>query len=400
LPRIAEAGGRFSINLAEARRAARQAFRNSDRSPFEEAAKKAEKLSKLFSVPVQSGYRAELDLDGASISSGGIALHDGQLPLRRLGTGSSRLIVSALQHGAGSPNISIIDEIEHGLEPHRIARLLKFLKTPKEGGFQPQVFLTSHSPSVIIELDAKDIYTVRSSNGHTTVHSAAGANASIDAQSYLRASPEAFLARRVIVGEGRTEQGLVRGLDTWWSQCEKSPLALLGVAVIDGRGTNAVPISEHLLDLGYEIFLLHDTDIPFDADGLRRLQDKRAAVEGWHDRCAIEERVFLDVPWEVLLNLLDYAVECEGADSVLAVINQECCTAGIAELETLPPDRSLDGEPFRRVLGKAAKSKKRPWFKTIERGERLGEIVGPILKTIAASPFAQSLERLRKWLDA
>jgi putative ATP-dependent endonuclease of OLD family len=125
------------------------------------------------------------------------------------------LIVSALQHGAGFPNISIIDEIEHGLEPYRIARLLKFLKTPKEEGSQPQVFLTSHSPSVIIELDAKDLYTVRSSNGLTTVHSAAGANTSIDAQKYLRATPEAFLARRIIVGEGRTEQGLVRGLDMW-----------------------------------------------------------------------------------------------------------------------------------------------------------------------------------------
>jgi putative ATP-dependent endonuclease of OLD family len=171
--------------------------------------------------------------------------------------------------------------------------------------------------------------------------------------------------------------------------------------VIDGRGNNeAVQISEYLLDLGYEVLLLHDTDVLSDADPLRRLEDKGGAVEGWQSHCATEERIFLDVPWKLLLSLLDYAVECEGADSVLAVINQECCTAGLTKLENLHLDCLLDCEPFRRALGRAAKRKKRPWFKTIERGERLGGLIGPTLESIATSPLAKGLERLRKWIDA
>ena len=86
-------------------------------------------------------YTAELDVQAIDITSGGIALHDNNLPLRRLGTGSSRLIVSALQHDAGLRHIALIDEIEHGLEPHRLARLLKYLKSPKDGiGAASQIF--------------------------------------------------------------------------------------------------------------------------------------------------------------------------------------------------------------------------------------------------------------------
>ena len=193
------------MQLAEARRAARSAFRKGDQSPFKKTAERAEALSKQFSVPVRDEYRAELDLDGAGISSGGIALHDGQLPLRTLGAGSSRLIVAALQHGAGLSHISLIDEVEHGLEPHRIARLLKYLKTPEAAGSPPpQVFLTTHSPIVVMELTAKEVFAVRSRNGKTTVHSVeTKAEDSETAQKHLRSAPEAFLARRIIVGEGR-----------------------------------------------------------------------------------------------------------------------------------------------------------------------------------------------------
>src|SRR6185312_983690 len=150
LARIADNAGKFTAQLADARRAAKKAFQDGDQTAFKETAKKAEDLSKLFVVRVQSGYRANLDLDASSITSGGIALHDGSLPLRRLGTGSARLIVAALQHKVGSPNISLIDELENGLEPHRSARLLRHLKTPREGcATAPQVFLTTHSSTVI-----------------------------------------------------------------------------------------------------------------------------------------------------------------------------------------------------------------------------------------------------------
>jgi putative ATP-dependent endonuclease of OLD family len=118
LTRIGETGDGFSLQLAEAARAARSSFKAGDRGVFKSAVDRAEELSKLFSVPARGKFTAELDVQGVSITSGGISLHDGDLPLRRLGTGSARLLVSALQHDAGPPHVAIIDEIEHGLEPH------------------------------------------------------------------------------------------------------------------------------------------------------------------------------------------------------------------------------------------------------------------------------------------
>jgi len=56
LARIANNGGKFTAQLADARRAAKTAFQKGDQTAFEETAKKAENLSKTFAVPVQKGY--------------------------------------------------------------------------------------------------------------------------------------------------------------------------------------------------------------------------------------------------------------------------------------------------------------------------------------------------------
>jgi predicted ATPase len=406
LSRIADKGGKFTAQLADARRAAKKAFQEGDQTAFEETAKKAEKLSKTFAVPVQKGYRADLDLDASTISSGGIALHDGGLPLRRLGTGSSRLIVAALQHAAGSPNISLIDELENGLEPHRIARLLKYLKTPHEGyAAPPQVFLTTHSPIVIMELSATDIFAVRSNAGETKVLSVLGNAANSEtAQRNLRDMPEAFLAQCIVVGEGRTEQGLIRGLDEWWSENGMSSLALQGTVVVDGGGNpKFLPVCEHLLNLEYSVFLLHDTDKPPDAEALTRIKNNGGAIEGWQGNCSTEERIFLDVPWKTVCELVDYAKQCKGPDSVLASIHnvaKACASVSISSLDYSTWNDSLG---IRQVLGRAAKGsekEKTAWFKDITRGECVGSIIGPCLKEISQTPLATSLKRLRDWIDA
>ena len=96
LTRIGEIGDGFNLQLAESARAARSSFKAGDRGVFKKAVNRAEELSKLFAVPIRGKFTAELDVQGVSITSGGISLHDGNLPLRRLGTGSGRLLVSAL----------------------------------------------------------------------------------------------------------------------------------------------------------------------------------------------------------------------------------------------------------------------------------------------------------------
>ena len=404
LNRISE-GGKMTEQLAAASRAARDAFRKTNKDVFAVATARAQELGKHFSVQVRQAFAAELDIHGSVLTSGGVSLHDGDLPLRTLGTGSSRLIVSALQHHARGSHIALVDEIEHGLEPHRIARLLKYLLSPPvDGGNQkpaPQVFLTTHSEVVIRELSAVNIHAVRCETGNTKVRSVALTAATTEtAQRHLRSSPEAFLALRILVGEGRTECGLLRGLDACWAKKGSDSFALKGAVPIDGRGvSSAVTLTQHLVDLGYECLTLLDTDKPASPQSVANARAAGAIVLEWPDKCSTEERIFLDVPWKVVRALVEYAVECRSKDSVLTIINAICRKSDIAELIDLTLPDSLDSLAFRAVLGLASKEKDKEWFKTIDRAEHVATLIHPCLEQIAAKPLAEFLGRIRVWVD-
>ena len=71
-----------------------------------------------------------------------MALHNETgVPLRSLGTGSARLLIAGLQREAfgGQSGIVLVDEVETGLEPHRLQRLLMSLGA-KEATEPLQVF--------------------------------------------------------------------------------------------------------------------------------------------------------------------------------------------------------------------------------------------------------------------
>jgi hypothetical protein len=392
-------GAKMSAQLVSASRAAREAFRKTDKSPFAAATRQAEQLGKHFAVSIRDKYAAELDIQGSAITAGGVTLHDGALPLRTLGTGSSRLIVSALQHNAGGSHIALVDEVEHGLEPHRIARLLKYLRsTPEDSvGAAPQVFMTSHSPVVVLELQAADIHTVRSERGVTSVRSVAKGQDRDAAQRHLRFNPEAFLARRILVGEGKTECGVLRGLDSCWVRSGKESFAYQGVVAVNGGGVpQALIFARHLLSLGYPLLALLDTDKPPSEEELTALVELGGKVSLWPDNCSFEQRLFRDVPWQTIEQLLAHAVACEGKDSILHSINS-AMRPDMAKITSVEMTAAVRTDAMRDVLGKAATDK--DWFKNIERGERVAEIIFPVLDEIAEKPLAKVLGEVRRWVD-
>jgi putative ATP-dependent endonuclease of OLD family len=61
--------------------------------------------------------------------------------------------------------IILIDEIEHGLEPHRLVHLLKHLRSDDRPA---QVFATTHSPVAVEQLSSSDLAVVRANQGHVT----------------------------------------------------------------------------------------------------------------------------------------------------------------------------------------------------------------------------------------
>lgn len=322
-------------------------------------AKDAQVLLDAFGIP---GWNASL------------ALHDDQgVPLRRLGTGSSRLLVAGLFHSQMAPEgIALVDEAEFGLEPHRIARFLRLLGAGVDDG--PQVFLTTHSPVVVRELRSTELAIAHLDLAHTRheITNVADVETGLDKQGLVRTNTEAFLAVEVIVAEGPTEIGLVRGLDNFWVKQGKDPLALAGVAITNGCGMpQAAGRAAAFAKLGYRTLLLMDDDRPLSAGEHAPLDDAGVNIISWGNGFATEDALFGWLAWPEVLALLIIAEQVWGEGS----LDRWLCSYSNGQLN-LAACRQSDEPAHRALLAQTAKAKS--WFKRMDFGERVGEeVLGP-----------------------
>jgi len=387
--RLTDGMGSLRGLLAAAGRAARSAI-TADAVPLlTAAAAKAQELAKAYGVAPKKNYRPGLDIRRVNIGQGGVALHDGEVPLRRAGLGTRRLLTFALQREAAKAGgITLVDEVEHGLEPHRIRSLVRTLRP--EGG-RGQVIMTTHSPVVIQELDASCLRIVRSVDGETRV---VGAAASL--QGVVRAASEALLGRKVIVCEGKTEVGVCRAFDRFRTETQgKEAFAYLGVVPVEGDGANAPQRAVDIRTLGYSVCFLGDSD--------RELAPEPAAMQAeginvliWADRLSIEERIARDLPWEGVLEVVALAFEEPGEQSVRGAVGQRLS----ANAALIQDDFRAwqDSQELRNAIGHAAKTA--GWFKRIGSGERLGEVLCRYIERIPATDLAQKTGELQRWIDA
>jgi putative ATP-dependent endonuclease of OLD family len=147
LNRLSEERADTSAALAKVAREARAVFGDQAEEQLGEALGIVAETAKELGIPIGDKVKAMLDAHSVSFSGGTISLHDEDgIPLRGLGTGSTRLLIAGLQRKAAArATIILMDEVEHGLEPHRIIRLLGSLGA-KEKSPPLQVFMTTHSP--------------------------------------------------------------------------------------------------------------------------------------------------------------------------------------------------------------------------------------------------------------
>jgi putative ATP-dependent endonuclease of OLD family len=319
------------------------------------------------------GAQVLLDAFGIPGWSASLALHDpAGVPLRRLGTGSARLLVAGLFHSRIAPTgIAVVDEAEFGLEPYRIARFLRLLGAGQDNG--PQVFLTTHSPVVVRELRAKELAIMHAdAHGASVLTNVGDANADFNAQGLLRNTPEAFLAAQVIVGEGATEVGLARGLDHYWAAHGHRPFAQQGIGVTDGGGIpKAAKPATTFASLGYRTALFMDDDRQLTEEEAEPLGPVGVTVLSWGEGRATEDALFLGLDWPEVLQLLALSADCAGGEPVLD-LSVRTHSNGL----TLAACRAEDTVANRQALANAAK--RDDWFKRIDHAERIGqEILGP-----------------------
>ncbi|HWU54801.1 MAG TPA: AAA family ATPase, partial [Rhizomicrobium sp.] len=184
LNRLTDERADASAALVKAARDARAGFGDQAGKQLGETLKLVSTTALELGIPVGDSVKALLDAHSASFSGGTIALHnEAGVPLRALGLGSARLLVAGLQRKAETQaSILLIDELEHGLEPHRIVRLLHSIGA-KNIPPPMQAFVTTHSPVVLRELSGKQIAVLR---GGSVKHEAIAAGDDDTVQSTLR----------------------------------------------------------------------------------------------------------------------------------------------------------------------------------------------------------------------
>jgi putative ATP-dependent endonuclease of OLD family len=361
---------------------------------FDAAAVKSQEIAKLLGVPVVEAYKAHLDLNSINLKVGGLALHDGDIPLRQLGLGSRRMLLCGIQKvGLEEGHITLFDEVEFGLEPHRISRLLKHVREDKRG----QYFLTTHSPVVLRELTVGELYIVHSKAGTVRVIPAyCEGLVAHEAQGKIRSSAEAFLATKVVVCEGATEVGFLRGYDDYQVSKGKDPFSYHGLSLLNAGGASKIKaLAEAFKLLGYEVCVVADGDAEkqFSPAHEAELEGKGIPVHVWTDKLSLEERAFQDLPWASVIASVKLAQTVPSLtvyDNVRSKYQKE-----------LDNDvgKWVDSPELRLAIGKAAKGC--DWFKDITRGDLWVQAINPAFADpdFAKKDIAVKLGKLWTWAE-
>lgn len=334
-----------------------------------------------------------IDSKRQKLSGGLISLHERDIPVHGRGTGSKKLVASAMQmKSGGNRGIAIIDEIEVGLEPQRIRGLLTKLRNGKQ-----QIFTTSHSPVVVRELTvAKDELFVcsRSEKGLVSVSSVSQVSGF---QGAVRRNAEAFLGATIVVCEGATEIGCLRAYDLFRVKEGSTPVWSLATAYFDANGASNIKDSAtQLRSLGYRTAALCDNDAPdqISPQDVDLLQCAGTFVAQWDADNSTEQQLLVDLPWSdigALLALIATAHDPLELDTIIESISK----LGIRGIESKEPTQWIESADARREIG--ALIKQRKWLKRIDLAETIFSFAFP--RIAPGGTMMRKLGALSSWVQ-
>ncbi|AVG41538.1 ATP-dependent nuclease [Achromobacter insolitus] len=397
LQRVGASPEELPATLSRLVRAARDSFTENGANAFNERLGIIGAEIAKLGVRFESGLVANLDYGSISMGAGGVALHDGDVPVRRMGTGSSRLAVAALQSAdSGSRQFFLVDEVEYGLEPHRISVLTSHLRNKvAESG---QVFMTTHSPFVLRELRFNEVVICRRDSADGTVRVRGAGRKSPETNEerrYTRNQGEALLSKRILVCEGQTEVGLMKG----WASKLPVDFQTLGVTVLEGNGDpEAFGVALHYAALGYKVALLMDSDKDISPKDAAALKAAGVPHYSWERGRCTEVELFLGIPVELRKRLLATVLSDEGY-SVMAACGQigSATSAKYAALADLLP--LLESDETADVIGKQANGHK--WVKHhYDLAYRVGQTIIPLAMSQGVGTLAAKLREVHLWLSS
>jgi putative ATP-dependent endonuclease of OLD family len=339
---------------------------------------------------------------------GRLSLHDFQVPFRLKGKGSKRLASIAIQSAlTKSGGIMLIDEIEQGLEPDRIKLLSRVLKEENHG----QIFMTTHSRDVITELDSTDLIIVHHNRRTSKIIIKKFEQKIENLQKCVRACPEAFFAKKIIVCEGATEVGICRAFDQYRQLVEKKPpLSFIDCAYVDGSGSELDSRAVQLNEANFSVAILCDSDHIGLNSKKADLIKKGISIFDCEINNDIETQIFLDLPWLGIKGLIGYVVKANGWNE--QTIKSKVQKHYEAEFPENWLDQESDTKEMRIAIAYAStnkltdedkknkKNKNKPdWFKRMDHGENLGRIIFDYMPELNLKVTGNIFNGLSSWVD-
>ena len=397
-----------TARLAQAYRAARDSAQLNQIESLTNAANQAEVLARSLGAYVNNTYEPGLELGRSGISSGAIALHDNGVPLRLAGLGSRRLATLAIQKSAMSEGaIVIVDEIEHGLEPHRIIGAIAQLKADQreahaENGPIGHVLMTTHSDVALGEVGANSLYVCQISR-QDRVLTVVSPSAPIPIQALLRHTPRALFAKKILVVEGMTEVGLLLGIREFWPERHNQiPIEQLGSAIANGNGAEAVALAVALSNLGYPVALFRDSDIPLTVGETAELEVALIPVFEYEHMLNTEQAIIYAASDEMVQHLLEHIRNERGVDpvndSIFPAIPGMSKALVAQDFSTWELNSDFTAQELRERLAGVVGRKK--WFKDSRISRDIAPIVWSIATADVTQPLARTFTQVEEWLYA
>ena len=366
--------------------AMRAAVKNTSLEVLDQMAPTVNKVGKQYGVSFRGEIHNRLLMQNGSYSTA-VGVFDDKVPFAQRGLGSKRLLSIGMNVNAyDDGTLVLVDEVETGLEPYRISALInQFRSQFKEHG---SLIMTTHSRSVVCECKVNELCVVNNDSGELSVHQLDKIDdIKGDIQGVIRGEPDAFLCKRIIVCEGKTEIGLLRSLDEHIFTRTGKRFAHFGVGTALGGGGNKFFLLARLLKkCGYDCCILMDSDIESEEAEKEEVEKIGIKVFSWEKGNAIEEQIFKDASIQCAEQLIAYAIEMKGFQSVEVLLNNEFkdeIKEYKVEDEAIILCGNAEGEvsiDALRRIGKVAKGKKKnkvegAWFKRIDSGQGVGDIL-------------------------
>ena len=350
---------------------------------FEKVASEIKRQAMLLGIEFDD-LKTSLKYKCNAYTESDITLHDSQnRPLEMYGKGCKWLLSIAIQLALiKTGGIILIDEIEQGLEPDRIRTIIKKLSQVEQG----QIFVTTHSRDVVVESKADTIYLMKKGSSFLYLFEP-------ELQGLLRSQPEAFFARRVILCEGATEYGVIRALESHLQQNRELSLSARSIAIVDSKGgNNFYQYALWLKKKGFDVITFNDDDNTAISSTKKEAIDAGVRMAICDAGKAFEQQLFNDVPWTVVIKLVQLA---KGTFSEEAVIS---CLDGVQSISDLNNTIDKQQLEIREKLG--IQAKKKGWYKNVAASENLGDVLFSHLDTFEGdNTLSREFNILTDWIN-